>query len=156
MLQIVYCPAGHSYNNNHKSIGFCESSTKENFIQEFGTWSSGNDWEYFYIGKKVALKEINDSEHDISKFLKEVKNIRIMNYWLYITKYFGITKNPFTQNYIIIMQLCYDSLHKFLTKAIKSQKHESPLSSSISHPQSCYISRCIHTLHGLHNSLNLK
>ncbi|CAG8658261.1 1971_t:CDS:1, partial [Diversispora eburnea] len=32
----------------------------------------------------------------------------------------------------------------------ESQKHESSLSSSISHPQTCYISRSIHTLHGLH------
>ncbi|CAG8595541.1 11574_t:CDS:2 [Diversispora eburnea] len=40
---------------------------------------------------------------------------------------------------------------------IKSQKYKSSLSSSISHPQSCYISRSIHTLHGLHNSLeNIK
>ena len=38
-------------------------------------------------------------------------------------------------------------------KVIKSQKQESSLSSSISHPQSCYISRSIRTLHGLHNSL---
>ncbi|CAG8568866.1 9704_t:CDS:2, partial [Diversispora eburnea] len=40
-------------------------------------------------------------------------------------------------------------------KAIKSQKREpSPsLSSSISRPQSCHISRNIHIIHGLHNSL---
>ncbi|RHZ65795.1 hypothetical protein Glove_311g60 [Diversispora epigaea] len=30
------------------------------------------DWEYSYVGSKVALKEINDSRHDISKFLREV------------------------------------------------------------------------------------
>ncbi|CAG8592827.1 1546_t:CDS:2, partial [Diversispora eburnea] len=40
-------------------------------------------------------------------------------------------------------------------KAIKSQKQKllELLSSSESHSQSCYISRSIHTLHGLHNSL---
>ncbi|RHZ65792.1 hypothetical protein Glove_311g65 [Diversispora epigaea] len=38
-------------------------------------------------------------------------------------------------------------------KAIKSQKQESSLSSSISHPQTCYIFRSIHTLHGLHPNL---
>ncbi|CAG8566691.1 2123_t:CDS:2 [Diversispora eburnea] len=44
-------------------------------------------------------------------------------------------------------------LYENQEKAIKSQRHESFLSSSISHLQSCYISRSIHTLHGLYNSL---
>ena len=30
------------------------------------------DWIYQRVGGKIALKEINDSRHDISKFLKEV------------------------------------------------------------------------------------
>ncbi|CAG8616788.1 4513_t:CDS:2 [Diversispora eburnea] len=56
MSQEIYCPAGHSYNKNkyiNTSTGICDSCIKEHFIQE------------------VALKEINDSRHDISKFLKE-------------------------------------------------------------------------------------
>ncbi|RHZ86155.1 hypothetical protein Glove_54g3 [Diversispora epigaea] len=251
-------------------------------------WNFNNqDWEYDYVGKKVALKEINDSRHDISKFLQEVKNLMITaDNWLFVTKCIGISKNLSSQNYIIVMELhvhrdlhsgniltknntnsnasitdlglCslandlilssdnksnkiygsipyippevlrgneftkkgdiysfggimyematgkqpfYDRAHdtrliidicngmrpkipdivldwipkwyldlmyqcwsdnvlqQFIIsdenreKAIKSLKQESSLSSSISHSQSCYISRSIHTLHGLYNSL---
>ncbi|RHZ74140.1 hypothetical protein Glove_227g66 [Diversispora epigaea] len=37
-------------------------------------------------------------------------------------------------------------------KAFKSQSELFPYPNK--HPQSCYISRCIHTLHGLHDSLD--
>ncbi|RHZ65799.1 hypothetical protein Glove_311g32 [Diversispora epigaea] len=184
--EIVHCLAGHSsndiFNHNYKNFinifGFCNLCTKENFFQEFGTWSSGNveidkviqedqishhrndgyrlqwmpyddfrdikhiadggygsvysailkngvklywnfnkqDWEYRSDVKTVALKEINDSRHDISEFLKEVKNLIIANDLYFITKCIGISKNPSTQNYIIIMELQNYSLHKFLTK----------------------------------------
>ncbi|RHZ48180.1 hypothetical protein Glove_557g1 [Diversispora epigaea] len=48
--KIVYCPAGHSsndivspsYQNSILSNGNCHLCTKEHFIQEFKTWSSGN------------------------------------------------------------------------------------------------------------------
>ncbi|RHZ86176.1 hypothetical protein Glove_54g25 [Diversispora epigaea] len=178
--KIVYCPTGHSSNNNYinTDTGYCNLCNKEQFIQEFGIWSSGyveideviqeyqtnyqkyynyrlqwipydnfqsikhiatggygsvysailktgikwywnfnkQVWEYSYIGSKVALKEINDSRNDISEFLKEVKNLMIANEWYYVTKCIGITKKPSTQNYIIVMQLHDDSLHKFLKK----------------------------------------
>ncbi|CAG8514125.1 2986_t:CDS:2 [Diversispora eburnea] len=115
------------------------------------------DWDYSYVDSKVALKETKDSRHDISKLLKEVKNLIIANGLYFIIKCIGISKNPSNQNYIIVMKLYDDKQFKIAAenqeKAIKSQKHESSLLSSISHPQSCYISRNIHTLHGLHNSL---
>ncbi|RHZ86091.1 hypothetical protein Glove_54g40 [Diversispora epigaea] len=167
----MYCPAGHSVYESRD----CKLCTKEHFIQEFTTWSSGNveidkviqksqanngfngiqwvpydnfrdikhiadggygsvysailkdcvkfwwnfdkqDWEYNAI-RKVALKEIRDSRHDISEFFKEAKNLLIANnLWDFIAKCIGITKNPSTENYIIVMRLYDDSLHKFLTK----------------------------------------
>ncbi|RHZ86175.1 hypothetical protein Glove_54g23 [Diversispora epigaea] len=179
MSQEIYCPAGHSYNVNkyiNKSTGICDLCIKEHFIQEFGTWSSGNaevdkfvqesqknhqghygnrlqwipydnflginhlanggygsvysailkngikshwnlnkqDWEYSFVDKRVVLKEINDSRHDTSKFLKEVKNLITMSDLHYITKCFGMSKNPSSQNYIIVMKLYHYSLHKFI------------------------------------------
>ncbi|RHZ65759.1 hypothetical protein Glove_311g16 [Diversispora epigaea] len=73
-------------------------------------------WEYHSAGNKVALKEINNSRNNVSEFLKEVKNIKIFDRHFYIASCFGISKNPLSQNYIIVMELYDDSLHKFLTK----------------------------------------
>ncbi|RHZ78873.1 hypothetical protein Glove_155g68 [Diversispora epigaea] len=170
--KIVYCPVGHSskdfINVDYQNFiydGKCYLCTKEHFIQEFKTWSSGNadidkiiqdtqinsfhelqwisydnfqniehiadgghgslysaklkngiklnwnfikqDWEYYLIRKKVAFKEINDSRYDIVEFLKVI-NPEV--------GYFRISKNPFTQNYIIVRMLFDDNLHNFLTE----------------------------------------
>ncbi|RHZ84236.1 hypothetical protein Glove_84g43 [Diversispora epigaea] len=160
-----YCPAGHSYKVFVN--GFCLLCTKEHFIQEFKTWSSGNaninkiiqesqindkyiklqwipydnfrniehiadggngsvysaklengikwkwnfikqDWEYALIDCKVALKEIKDSRFEFLE-VTTITNGTIINY-------FGISKNPSTQNYIIVMEFFDGSLHNFLTK----------------------------------------
>ncbi|RHZ83953.1 hypothetical protein Glove_86g82 [Diversispora epigaea] len=171
--KIKNCP-GHSYSDYQKSFqyGRCASCTKDHFIQEFKTWSSGNtdideiiqdsqikslyakfqwisydnfqnieriadgghgsmysaklekgmkwnwnfikqDWEYDLIGYKVAFKEIKDSRYDIIEFLKVVKTV---NNFHFFAKYYGISRNPSTQNYIIVMNLFDDDLHNFLTK----------------------------------------
>ncbi|RHZ84265.1 hypothetical protein Glove_84g48 [Diversispora epigaea] len=166
-----YCPAGHSC--KVFAYGFCLLCTKEHFIQEFKTWSSGNaninkiiqesqindkyiklqwipydnfqniehiadgghgsvysaklengikshwnfieqDWKYSLIGYKVALKEIKDSRFDIAEFLE----VTIENRYGSVIKYFGISKNPSTQNYIIVMDLFECDLHNYLTKKI--------------------------------------
>ncbi|RHZ73032.1 hypothetical protein Glove_233g21 [Diversispora epigaea] len=177
--KIVYCPAGHSSNDivlpsypNLVRNGGCDLCTKEHFIQEFKTWSSGNadideiiqefpknniydklhwipynnfqnikhvvdgghgsaysaelkngikcywnfinqNWVYRLIGYEVALKEIKDSRFDIVKFLKEKK---IVNYYEFSANYYGISKNPSTQNYIFVMDLFDGDLHNFLAK----------------------------------------
>ncbi|RHZ85016.1 hypothetical protein Glove_73g38 [Diversispora epigaea] len=81
------------------------------------------DWEYQHVGDKFALKEINDSRNDISKFLKEVKNLITANDMQNVTKCFGMSKNPFSRNYIIIMKLYDGSLHKFITKKILNLRY---------------------------------
>ncbi|RHZ69650.1 hypothetical protein Glove_281g31 [Diversispora epigaea] len=181
--KIDYCPAGHSsedfsfsFHRNFISLddGICYLCSREHYIQEFKTWSSGNanidniiqesqinsiydklhwitydnfqniehiadgghgsvysaklengikwkwhvikqDWEYDLIGCKVALKEIKDSRFDVVEFLKMMKNANEREYEP-ITKYYGISKNPSTQNYIIVMYLFDDGLHDFLAK----------------------------------------
>ncbi|CAG8583524.1 1273_t:CDS:2, partial [Diversispora eburnea] len=171
------------------------------------------DWEYDLICHKVALKEIKDSRYDMTEFFK-VYLMTVKGYAI-ITNYFGISKNPSTQNYIIVTDLLDDGLHNFLTKNflnlgwrskiyilasiaevieilhaknlvhcdlhsgnilinnnlnltnsdlridMDSCKLENDLQelfelflcSSMLHPQSCYISRYINTLHGLHDLL---
>ncbi|RHZ44142.1 hypothetical protein Glove_756g21 [Diversispora epigaea] len=174
--EIKYCPAHSSEDfaydcpNFTRSGGRCALCTKEHFIQEFKTWSSGNanfdkiiqefqisniyyklhwipynnfqnivhiadgghgsvysaklengikmmwnfikqDWEYHLIGYKVALKEIKDSRFDIAEFLKVA-----INEFDFFAKYYGISQNPSTQNYIIVSDLFDGDLHNFLTK----------------------------------------
>ncbi|RHZ84266.1 hypothetical protein Glove_84g49 [Diversispora epigaea] len=180
--KIKYCPQGHSsedfaYSNLRNfidSVGNCDVCTKERFIQEFKTWSSGDanidyniqefqindidnklhwipyvnfqnikhiadgghgsvysaklengikwrwnfikrDWEYLLTGRKVALKEIKDSRIDIVESLKVMmtanENRNATNFG-----YYGISKNPSTQNYIIVMDLFECDLHNYLTK----------------------------------------
>ncbi|RHZ83915.1 hypothetical protein Glove_86g58 [Diversispora epigaea] len=170
--KLKYCP-GYSYFDYQRSVqyGRCASCTKDHYIQEFKTWSSGNadideiiqdsqikshysklqwipydnfqtiehiadgghgsvysaklengikknwnfikrDWEYVLIGNKVAFKEVN-SRYDIAELLKVVKTVNDSRFF---AKYYGISKNPSTQNYIIVMDLFDDDLHDFLTK----------------------------------------
>ncbi|RHZ84231.1 hypothetical protein Glove_84g46 [Diversispora epigaea] len=180
--KITYCPAGHSsenssyfdYRNFISFDGICSLCSREHYIEEFKTWSSGNanidniiqesqinnkysklhwipyddfqnikhmadgghgsvysaklengikshwnfieqDWKYNSIGVKVALKEIKDSRFDIVEFLKVMKIANKHEYGS-IIKYHGISKNPSTQNYIIVMDLFDGGLHNFLTK----------------------------------------
>ncbi|CAG8569738.1 3645_t:CDS:2 [Diversispora eburnea] len=218
--EIKYCPAGHSsedfaYTDCQNFIfsdGKCVLCTKEYFIQEFKTWSSGNfnidkiiqesqinsicdklqwmpydnfqniehiadgghgsvnsaklkngikwnwnfikkDWEYVLIGYKVALKEIKDSRYDIVEFLKVVN---IVNKYEF-ARYYGVSKNPSTQNYIIVMELFDIDLNKFLTKNFWDLKWLSKLEMLSS------IAEGLGTLHqnnlvhyGLHSGIILK
>ncbi|RHZ78905.1 hypothetical protein Glove_155g54 [Diversispora epigaea] len=80
-----YCSVGHSYKDFAYSYiqnliykdGRCSLCTKNHFSREFKTWSSGNDWKYYLIGEKVALKEIKDSRCNM-EFLKVVAKINIL------------------------------------------------------------------------------
>ncbi|RHZ84005.1 hypothetical protein Glove_86g81 [Diversispora epigaea] len=91
--------------------GSVYSAKLENGIK--WNWNFINqNWEYRLIGCKVALKEIKDSRYDIVEFLKVVK---VVNHFV-SAHYYGISKNPSTQNYIIVMDLFDNGLHDFLTK----------------------------------------
>ncbi|CAG8537306.1 17_t:CDS:2 [Diversispora eburnea] len=67
-----------------------------------------------YLNHRVALKEINDSSYDVAEILKVYKTIILHSECM--TKYYGISRNPSTQNYIIVTELFDDDLHKFLTE----------------------------------------
>ncbi|RHZ79782.1 hypothetical protein Glove_141g29 [Diversispora epigaea] len=177
--KIIYCPEGHSSNDffcsDYQNLihgETCSLCTREHFIQDFKTWSSGNaeidgiiqesqidsiyeklhwipydnfqnikhvtdgghgslhsaklengikwkwnfinqDWRYDLIGYKVALKEIKDSKYDIFGFLNVIKTFN--NYdEITFASYYGISRNPSTQNYIIIMDSFDNDLHNFL------------------------------------------
>ncbi|RHZ58634.1 hypothetical protein Glove_372g79 [Diversispora epigaea] len=72
------------------------------------------DCEYEYRDV-VALKELKDYKYDILKFIKAVKNLTNNFYSACFTRFFGISKNPSTQNYVIVMGLQDDTVHSFLS-----------------------------------------
>ncbi|RHZ84201.1 hypothetical protein Glove_84g122 [Diversispora epigaea] len=182
MIEMSYCPAGHSsedfvHSDRRNSIfswGRCSLCTKEHFIQEFKTWSSGNtnidkiiqesqtnniyrklqwipydnfqnikhiadgergsvysaeiengiksewnfikqDWRYDLVGFRAVLKEIKEPRYSIAEFFKVI--LTINNHLSeFIAFYYGISKNPSTQNYIIVMELFSENLHESLAK----------------------------------------
>ncbi|CAG8605436.1 3146_t:CDS:2, partial [Diversispora eburnea] len=67
------------------------------------------EWKY-NSSSVVALKELKDYKYDISEFIKAIKEIEISDY-KYVTKFFGISKNPSAQNYIIVMESYDDTTH---------------------------------------------
>ncbi|RHZ49228.1 hypothetical protein Glove_527g13 [Diversispora epigaea] len=84
--------------------GSMYSAKLENGIKE--NWNFiKQDWRYRLKGFKVALKEIKDSRFDI---------VRVINNYDCID--YGISKNPTTKNYIIVMYLFDCGLHDFLNK----------------------------------------
>ncbi|RHZ79184.1 hypothetical protein Glove_151g162 [Diversispora epigaea] len=176
--KIVYCPEGHSSNDSFCSYRknlirdeTCSLCTREHLVQEFKTWSSGDNdideiikesqtdninrklywipydnfqnikhvadgghgsvysaeikngikgkwnfiqqnWKYDFL-KKVALKEIKDSRFDIFECLNVINTFNNHNDMSFAS-YYGISRSPSTQNYIIIMELFDDDLHNFL------------------------------------------
>ncbi|CAG8492771.1 7242_t:CDS:2 [Diversispora eburnea] len=64
----------------------------------------------------VSLKELKDYRYDILEFIKAIKNIAIDSFYSScIARFFGISKNPSTQNYIIVMESYNDTIHGFLS-----------------------------------------
>ncbi|RHZ84182.1 hypothetical protein Glove_84g133 [Diversispora epigaea] len=90
------------------------------------------DWENHFISSEIALKEIKDSRYDIAEFLKMLKMIKTVNNYEHIAIYYGISKNPSTQNFIFVMELFNDDLHKFLTKTFWDLGWESKIDILIS------------------------
>ncbi|RHZ86095.1 hypothetical protein Glove_54g106 [Diversispora epigaea] len=112
----------------------------EHFIQEFGTWSSGN----IEINKVIQECQTNfgyNLQWIPYDYFQDKKNIVNSGYG---SVHSTILKNVFWD--------CQKIADENQEKAIISQKPELSYP-YISHSQSCYISRNIYTLHGLHNSL---
>ncbi|RHZ84377.1 hypothetical protein Glove_82g90 [Diversispora epigaea] len=65
------------------------------------------------LGKhKVILKRLNNSNNDNVKWFQEVTlSFTLDNTFLYLSKYFGLTKDPITNDYIIIYVIAI-SLHQ--------------------------------------------
>ncbi|RHZ77110.1 hypothetical protein Glove_185g49 [Diversispora epigaea] len=73
----------------------------------------------------VALKELKDNRNDILEFIKEIKNNSSYSYCF--AKFFGISKNPFTKNYIIVMESCRNTSHNCLSDIFRNVKWHSKI-----------------------------
>ncbi|CAB4442908.1 unnamed protein product [Rhizophagus irregularis] len=81
---------------------------------EFVPYNRFNDIEFIAEGGKmmVALKELNNSKNITPEELNETSNSSIMyeytdsyydfNHYHDISNHYGITKNPITQNFVIV------------------------------------------------------
>ncbi|RHZ84038.1 hypothetical protein Glove_86g125 [Diversispora epigaea] len=95
----------HIADGGHGSVYSAELENGIKWYWDFNTL----DWECDLIGYKVALKEMKDSSYDVAEFLK------VTNKNFDFAKYYGISRNPSTQNYIIVMDSFDLDLHNALT-----------------------------------------
>ncbi|CAG8597047.1 1188_t:CDS:2 [Diversispora eburnea] len=71
----------------------------------------GCEYEHYGV---VTLKELKDYRYDILEFFKMIKKV-IDDDSLCFIKFFGISKNPSTQNYIIVMESHDGIFHSYLS-----------------------------------------
>ncbi|CAG8514142.1 2987_t:CDS:2 [Diversispora eburnea] len=143
----VHCPAGHSYDNINKRINTIADENQEKTIKsqkhELFSSSSESHLQSCYISRSIyTLHGLHNSLEDVKSGKSQELNGALSNL---VKK----SNNNIEDNIFQEFKIADENQEK----AIKSQKHELFSSSSESHLQSCYISRSIHTLHGLHNSL---
>ncbi|RHZ60901.1 hypothetical protein Glove_350g38 [Diversispora epigaea] len=67
------------------------------------------------VSNFVELKELKDYKYDISEFIKAIKKIVIRDSKR-VTRFFGVSKNPSTKNYIIVMESIDDTIHSCLSR----------------------------------------
>ncbi|GES93480.1 kinase-like domain-containing protein [Rhizophagus clarus] len=70
-------------------------------------WKEGplsyNGYEYIRNEKKVVLKQLDDSQNITIKFLDEIREYSICEFDLEILSIYGISQNPNTKDYIMIL-----------------------------------------------------
>ncbi|CAG8513440.1 1734_t:CDS:2 [Diversispora eburnea] len=145
--EIKYRPAVHS------SVDFARSGCRNFFSSDGGCdlctteyLSKNLSLDYWKLNHRVVMKEINDSRYD-TEFLKvtindyDNENIAI---------YYGISIILLYKTIFLLWILFDEELH-LMYRYWSDDPYERPTCKL--HPQSCHISRDIHTLHGLHDLL---
>ncbi|RGB33059.1 kinase-like domain-containing protein, partial [Rhizophagus diaphanus] len=79
-----------------------------------GPWTTNNSQLEREGETKVALKCLHNSQDNTTHFLKEVKSNILAHSTYYIVRCFGITKDPKTNNFIMVMELKNGSLRQHL------------------------------------------
>ncbi|RHZ62270.1 hypothetical protein Glove_341g23 [Diversispora epigaea] len=105
------------YENFHYTELIADS---EYYTLHLARLRNGNDTiderDYEDCDDVIALKELKNYRYDILEFIKAIKNIAIDSFYSScITRFFGISKNPSTQNYIIVIESYNNTIHSFLS-----------------------------------------
>ncbi|GES93484.1 kinase-like domain-containing protein [Rhizophagus clarus] len=96
----------------------------ENEYCEKSIWKDGpltyNGYEYIRDKKKIALKQLDDSQNISIKFLNEVKKYSIYNFDEILSIY-GISQNPDTKDFIMVLDYAkggnlYNWVNKYYNK----------------------------------------
>ncbi|GBB86464.1 hypothetical protein RclHR1_01290008 [Rhizophagus clarus] len=84
---------------------FIEWNSKEQQLKRFGR-------------QYVVLKKLRDVESANQNWLEEARShLAISNKWNEIVQCFGLTKDPFDGNYMLVMQYMYNDLRKYLQQS---------------------------------------
>ncbi|CAG8745167.1 14630_t:CDS:2 [Gigaspora margarita] len=92
--------------------------------------------EYGY-DREVVLKSLNNSQNITPEFLTEIANNKLVDFFSngssYIIKCYGISQDPETKNYVMIMQYMYEDT-KFTQQLQASEAHNETLPDAIRFP----------------------
>ncbi|EXX65018.1 uncharacterized protein OCT59_011225 [Rhizophagus irregularis] len=120
----------------------------EKWDQEFNNWKRSGSFQ-------VALKVLNDSNNLSEDFLNELKFLKkfpTSYYSTYVVECFGITQEPSTLNYALVLKLKEGSLRSYLDKKYKvlTLKDKLDIISKI-----CMGLDCVHNHNIIHRDLHL-
>ncbi|POG78610.1 kinase-like domain-containing protein [Rhizophagus irregularis DAOM 181602=DAOM 197198] len=87
-----------------------------------GSWDSEKNQWHRLMHKEVALKCLHNSQNITTEFLREIELLLILaaNKSGRIIRCYGITKDPITNNFMIVMELKKGSLRQHLDKDFNS------------------------------------
>ncbi|CAB4407337.1 unnamed protein product [Rhizophagus irregularis] len=109
-----------------------------------------NNWER--SGQtKIALKVLNDSENISGDFLNEIKVLIEASYYPGIVKCFGITRDPISLNYALVLEYVKHDLRSYLYKTNNSITLGQKL---IIIKRICYGLHIIHDMELVHKDLH--
>ncbi|CAB4392671.1 uncharacterized protein OCT59_024652 [Rhizophagus irregularis] len=113
------------------------------------------DWKS--CGIKIALKiiEYNSVNQDnMNRFLKELRNLRKVNFHPNINRFLGITKEPITNNYIMVLQYANrGNLREYLKNNFKSLNWDDKI--RMASEITCGL-KCLHSRKIIHRDLHAK
>ncbi|RGB27367.1 kinase-like domain-containing protein [Rhizophagus diaphanus] len=99
---------------------------KDGFISEwdseYNQWKRSKYWDIEYENFPVALKCLHNSQDITSEFLREIESHTMINS-VYVTKCFGITRDPESNNFMMVIEYAKDgSLRQYLNNRFNSIK----------------------------------
>ncbi|GES73379.1 kinase-like domain-containing protein [Rhizophagus clarus] len=129
-------------------------------VQKIGNGAFGivNRADWKSCGIKVALKILINNpsinEDNMNKFLKELKNLRKVSFHPNINRCFGITKEPLSNNYIMVLQYANQgTLREYLENNFASLQWKDKIQMAL---DITFGLKCLHSREIIHRDLHAK